>query len=251
MAQTADDLYQDAMQVCRNGHVVTDLAHTYPERRLTHCDRCGAPTLDRCSTCGSELPGAVLVPGLSPVGAMRPPRYCAVCGAVYPWTPGRPAAAADPLAPLERLLRRLPRVARQLRWRQGERPPFRVTDEKDLEDLVRALLPLHFDDVRPEGRTPRYAAGTRVDFLLAPERVAVAVKYARPPVLAAQVAEQLQEDEAYYRVRPGCRTLVALAYDPEGLLREPRLLESAWSVRDDEWELRAVVGAPEPSHPAA
>jgi hypothetical protein len=248
MTPTADDLYQDAMQVCRSGHVITDLAHTYPERRLTHCDRCGAATVDRCATCGSQLPGAVHVPGLSPVGVRRPPRYCAVCGAVFPWTPARQAVAADPLAPLERLLRRLPRVARQLRWRQGERPPFRITDEKDLEDLLRALLPLNFDDVRPEGRTPRYAAGTRVDFLLAPERVAVAVKLVRPPLLAEQIAGQMQEDETYYRVRPGCRTLVVLVYDPEGLLHEPRLLEAAWSVHEDEWNLRAVVAAPEPPH---
>ena len=42
-----------------------------------------------------------------------------------------------------------------------------------LDDLMRAVLPLHFDDVRPQGRTPHYAAGTRTDFLLAPERVAV------------------------------------------------------------------------------
>ena len=35
----------DVMQVCRNGHVITDLLHTYPERGLSHCDRCGAPIL--------------------------------------------------------------------------------------------------------------------------------------------------------------------------------------------------------------
>ena len=38
---------QDAMQVCRNGHVITDLLRTCPERARTHSDRCGAATMDR------------------------------------------------------------------------------------------------------------------------------------------------------------------------------------------------------------
>ena len=53
-----------------------------------------------------------------------------------------PAAVSDPLASLESLLRRLPRVIRQLRSRHGNRPPFLVSDERDLEDLLRALLHL-------------------------------------------------------------------------------------------------------------
>lgn len=241
MTHAIGDLFQDAMQVCRRGHVVTDMAHTYPERRRPTCDRCGAATIDRCPTCGTELPGAVRVPGLSPVGVRRPPRWCAACGAAFPWTEAAAPASPDPLAPLERLLRRLPLVVRQLRWRQGDRPPFRVEDDRDLEDLLRALLPSHFEDIRPESRTPRYAAGTRTDYLLAPERAALTVKYVRPPADVARFSEQLTEDAAYYRSRPDCGVLVALIYDPEGALHEPRGMESAWSIREDDWELRCVV----------
>jgi hypothetical protein len=233
------------MQACRNGHVITDLAHTYPERRRTHCDRCGAATLDRCPTCGTEIPGAIRVPGLAPVGLRRPPRCCAVCGAAFPWARDAGPAGPDPLPPLEKMLRRLPRVIRQLRWRQGDRPPIRVEEEKDLEDLLRALLPLHFDDVRLRARTPTYAAGTRTDLLLAPERVAVTAKIARPPVLAPQLAEQLKEDAAGWAGRPECRALVAFVYDPEALLPDPRVLEAAWSAREDEWELRCVIAEPD------
>jgi hypothetical protein len=134
----------------------------------------------------------------------------------------------------------MPRVVRQLRARQGDRPPFRVEDEKDLEDLLRALLPLHFDDIRPESRTPRYAPDTRTDFLLAAERTAVTAKYVRGGVREPQLAEQLREDADYWRTR-GCRTLVGFVYDPEGLLREPAVLETAWSVREEELEVRAVI----------
>jgi hypothetical protein len=232
---------QDVMQVCRNGHVITDLLRSRPERARTHCDRCGAPTLDRCLTCGGELPGAIPVPGLEPVGARPAPLYCSMCGGAFPWAE-RPAVPSAPLAWLEATLSRLPRAARQLRVRQGERPPFCVADERDLEDLLRALLPLHFDDVRPQSRTPRYALGTRTDFLLAPERIAVTAKIARAGAREAQLAEQLQEDAAHYRAHEGCRTLVGYVHDPEGLLREPRLLTPSCAPPADDLEVRCVVG---------
>ena len=79
---------------------------------------------------------------------------------------------------------RLPLVIRQFRVRQGDRPAFRVNDERDLEDLLRSILPLHFDDIRPECRTPSYAAGTRTDFLLSPESIALTIKQAQPRVLS-------------------------------------------------------------------
>src|SRR5262249_46736961 len=130
----ADVCFRDTMQVCRNGHVITDLLRTCPERGLSHCDRCGAPTLDSCPTCGAQLPGAVPVPGLVPVGRVQPPEFCSACGAALPWAE-RPSQgpAPDPLAVLENLLRRLPLTIRQLRNRHGDRPPFRVEDERDLE----------------------------------------------------------------------------------------------------------------------
>jgi REase_DpnII-MboI/Uncharacterized protein conserved in bacteria (DUF2321) len=225
---------QDAMQACRNGHVITDLLRTCPERGLTHCDRCGTVTMDRCETCGSDLPGAVVVPGLQPVGVRPAPAFCSACGAAFPWTKQRRPPKRESLVILDNLLHRLPLVIRQLRVRHGDRPPFRVMDEKDLEDLLRALLPLHFDDIRPECRTPSYAACTRMDFLLAPESIALTIKFAQPRIL-----EQVAEDAAYYRVHRKSRTLVVFVYDPEASLRGPCLPQAD----DAELEVRCVIGA--------
>jgi hypothetical protein len=241
MNPATEDPVQDVMQVCWNGHVITDLLHAYPERGLTHCDRCGAQTLHRCLTCGGELPGAFHVPGLVPVGRPQPPRYCPTCGAAFPWVKSSPRPLVGTLAGLDTLLRRLPRVARQLRNRQGDRPPFRVEDERDLEDLLRALLPLHSDDVRPQARTPSYAAGTRTDFLLVPERCAVVAKLARPVGRVQQLIDEFREDGRFYAGRPDCRAVVGLVYDPEGLLREPRVLETACSRKDESPSLHCVV----------
>jgi hypothetical protein len=229
----------DVMLVCRNGHVITERLHGCPDQALRHCDRCGADTLSACPTCGQQFPGAVAWPGPLPIGRPQPPLYCAQCGAALPWAP-RPRPAADPLAALETLLRRLPLVVRQLRSRQGDRPPFRVEDEHDLEDLLRALLAVPFDDIRPEGRTPAYTPGRRTDFLLDRGALAVTVKCVRAAGDEPRLAAELAQDAAYYQARPTCRTLVCFLYDPEGRLPDPRRLEAAWSRQHDDLDVRCV-----------
>ncbi len=233
------DTLQDVMQVCLRGHVITDRLRGRPEQALSRCDRCGAPTLHACPTCGRELPGAREVLGLEPVGRLSAPPYCPLCGAAFPWAP-RPARAPDVLAVLDGLLRKLPRAVRQLRVRHDGRPAFRVEDEFDLADLLRAVLPLNFDDVRPEGRTPSYAPGTRTDFVLAAEQTAVTGKRVTRAEDEGDLARQLAEDAAYYERRGGVKRLVALVYDPEQQLPEPARFESACRC-DEGLMVRCVV----------
>jgi hypothetical protein len=242
---TVLDAYRpDVMQVCRRGHVITDLLVTFPERARSHCERCGAPTLHQCLTCGQELPGAVHVPGAEPLGLRRPPQYCAACGAAFPWTERAPAVRGPGSLPLlEALLRRVPLVVRQLRVRQGEKQPFRVEDERDLEDLLRALLPIHFDDIRHEWRTPQYASGTCTDFHLGISGIVATAKLARASVRERDLEGRLQEDIAYYQRGQNCRALVYFVYDPEVLLREPQHLETAWAGLGDDLRVRAVIAS--------
>lgn len=237
------EFIQDVMQVCRNGHVITDLLRTDPDGGRTNCDRCGATTLHCCPTCGQELPGALAVPGLRPLGTRPPPSYCVACGAAFPWTTRRrPSGGPPALARLENLLRRLPAVIRELRVRHDNQLGFRVSGVRDVEDLVRALLPILSEDIRPESRTPSYSAGTRTDFLLAAERIALTVKCAGPQLRGPALAEQLQEDVAYYQ-RWGSRpTLVCFIYDPEGLLHHFATPAVAGPDREGEVAVRWVVG---------
>jgi hypothetical protein len=225
------DSGRDVMQVCANGHVITDLLRTHPEQGRSHCDRCGAPTFDRCQTCGCGLPGAIPVPGLTPVGERRPPLCCPACGASFPWSRTPAPARGEPLAVLEHLLRRLPLTIRQLRSRHGDRPAFCVRDVYDLEDLTRALLPLHFDDIRPECRTPTYALATRTDFFLATDRIALTCKYVTSELREPRLSQELEEDAAYWG--PGrCGCLVVLVHDPERRLYDPCRLEAEWGRQE-------------------
>jgi hypothetical protein len=237
---------QDGMLVCRNGHVITDLLRSCPERALSHCDRCGATTLDRCPTCGRPLQGAVVVPGMSTLGTRVAPACCSSCGAPFPWAKATgPLAPADPLETLETFLRRLPQTIRQLRTRYADRPPFRVQDEHDLEDLLRAVLPLSCHAVRSESRTPSYAPGTRVDFRLGQESgsltVALSAKLMHPRTTEDCLQKQWLEDIGYYERARDCEWLMGLVYDAEGLIRRPRDREGVWSQHPAAIRLRVII----------
>ena len=70
---------------------------------------------------------------------------------------------------LRRLCERFHLLSRQLRDRHAGRPSFEIEDEYDVQDLLRAVLAIDFEDIRSEEWTPSYAGGAaRMDFLIKP-----------------------------------------------------------------------------------
>ena len=130
------------------------------------------------------------------------------------------------------LCRRFPAFIRELGTRHNQRDPFEVNDEYDVQDLLRAVLRVHFSDVRPEEWNPSYGdTQSRSDFLLKPERVVIETKMTRPGLGQRQVVEQLAIDKAKYQGHPDCETLICFVYDPGLLLRNPVAIESDLSGR--------------------
>jgi hypothetical protein len=100
-------------------------------------------------------------------------------------------------------------LRRRLRHRHDNRATLTITDEYDVQDLLHALLRLHFDDVRPEEWTPSYAGGaSRMDFLLKEEKIVVEVKMTRAGLTDRQIADQLIIDAARYKSHSDCKKLV-------------------------------------------
>ena len=95
------------------------------------------------------------------------------------------------------LCRRFPLLVAELGNRHAGRPPFAISDEYDVQDLLRSLLRLHFDDVRPEEWNPSYGGTqSRSDLLLKPERVVIETKMTRKSLGQRQLVEQLIVDKA-------------------------------------------------------
>ena len=140
------------------------------------------------------------------------------------------------------LCRRFPAFIRELGKRHNQREPFEVNDEYDLQDLLRAVLRVHFSDVRPEEWNPSYGdTQSRSDFLLKPERIVIETKMTRSGLGQRQVVDQLAIDKAKYQGHPDCETLICFVYDPDLRLRNPVAIENDLSGRAEGLRTLVVV----------
>lgn len=108
------------------------------------------------------------------------------------------------------------KVVCQLQYRHDNRSTIEVNDEYDVQDLLKSLLQLYYDDIRSEEWTPSHAGkSSRVDFLLKSEQIVIEVKKTRQGLADKELGEQLILDIAKYQTHPDCKRLYFFVYDPE------------------------------------
>lgn len=143
---------------------------------------------------------------------------------------------------LDQLILRFHAVAVQLRSRHSDRDTLDVNDEYDVQDLMHALLRLHFNDVRPEEWVPSYAgSASRTDFLLPEILTVVEIKKTRQGLNAKSVGEQLIIDIAKYKRHPQCKRLVCFVYDPEGRIANPVGIENDLASGGEGIDVRVFI----------
>lgn len=78
---------QFLMQVCSNGHKITEHFGSDRGQERDFCANCGAPTTTVCPSCETEMLGCKHYPRV--VGGCKDlpvPEYCHACGKPYPWS---------------------------------------------------------------------------------------------------------------------------------------------------------------------
>jgi len=151
-------------------------------------------------------------------------------------------AGANPLSSLELVLSRFHSVARQIRQRHGNRNTLDITDEYDVQDLLHALLRIHFKDIRPEEWTPSYAGNaSRMDFLLHAEEIVVEAKMTRKGLLGRDLVDELIVDLARYKEHPRCKMLVCFVYDPDGYVGNGAAIVSDLEKASGDIQVRVFV----------
>jgi hypothetical protein len=116
-----------------------------------------------------------------------------------------------------------------------------LADRHDLEDLVRSVLPLQFEDFYQESRTPRYAEQAQLDFLIKRQGLALTLKLAGTGWHEAGLLEELAEDARYYERRPHCHKLVVLVYDAQGVILDRDGRQNAWSRSHGDLDVCCVI----------
>jgi DpnII restriction endonuclease/uncharacterized protein DUF2321 len=242
--------WTDTMQVCLNGHTITDMVQKAPHLAKARCAKDGTETITDCLNCGRNIPGRIHYPNsIALTGPMKAPEYCEHCGKPFPWTQkSTPSKAAPHNAPqsddlIYRLFIRFHIIADQLRHRYSNRPTLDVRDEHDVQDLLHALLRINFDDVRPEEWTPSYAGkSARIDFVLPTEETVIEVKHTRSTLTEKELGDELLIDIGRYRVYPNCKRLFCFVFDPLRHIKNPRGVEAdLMKLTSPELEVRVII----------
>jgi len=235
----------DVMQVCLNGHRITENYNRFPEFRKNHCTQCGASTITACQNCGKAIKGDYHIEGVIDLisGLTLVPDICENCGKDFPWRTKKKQIQEnfkkvdkDDILLLDTICDRFHLVAKQIRQRYANRETLDIKDEYDTQDLLHSLLKIYFDDIRKEEWNPSYAGGSsRSDFLLKNERIVIEIKKTRSGLKSKELGEQLIIDIAKYKGHPDCKTLYCFVYDPEGYVDNPRGIENDLQVKSGEF----------------
>jgi hypothetical protein len=128
---------------------------------------------------------------------------------------------------LSHIFNNFSRFVHQLKRKRHNGRECFISDEYDVQDLLHAVLKLHFDDVRPEVWTPQYAGSSnRMDFLINDNQTAIEVKYAKDSHKDKQIGDELLIDLAKYSEYPNCKSLYCFIYDPDYCISNPKGLEN-------------------------
>ncbi len=149
----------------------------------------------------------------------------------------------DKILLVRKICERFHLVVRSLRSRYSDRDTLNVEDEYDVQDLLRALLILEFDDIRPEEWAPSYAgSASRLDFLLWEDAIVIETKKTRKGLATKQIGEQLIIDIKRYQSHPKCKMLICFVYDPEGRIANPKGLENDLSGTHGDLPVQVIIG---------
>jgi len=121
---------------------------------------------------------------------------------------------AEGIRYLAKIFSKFHRIAQSLRHRHGNRETIIIKDEYDVQDLLRGILQIHFNDIREEDYSPSYAGGnSRIDFVLKEEKIIIETKMTNDNLKDKDVGSQLLIDIGRYRAHPDCQVLVVFVYD--------------------------------------
>lgn len=124
---------------------------------------------------------------------------------------------------IQRVLYSFPDVINSLRRRHLGRSSIEISDEYDVQDVLRSIYKSLFRDVRDEESVPSFAGkNSRVDLFLKDECRFIEVKMTRKGLADKRVGEELTIDIPQYREHPGCAKLYCFVYDPERRLKNPK-----------------------------
>lgn len=155
----------------------------------------------------------------------------------------KPDKLEESLIYLKKIFLKFHRTAQSLRHRHADRDTLIIRDEYDVQDLLRSLLHLHFDDIREEDYCPSYAGGnSRIDFVLKDEKIVIETKMTNDHLRDKEVGSQLLIDIGRYRGHSDCKVLMVFIYDKGDHIRNKNgLINDLQKMSDSDIMIKVYI----------
>ena len=107
--------------------------------------------------------------------------------------------------------------------------------------IIRGVLWLFVDDVRPEVCTPMYAGGnSRIDFYLPEYNMYIETKMTRKGLKDKKIGEELLVDIGRYK--DSCDTLICFIYDADNQLSNPHgLIKDLEAMSQNDLKVKVYI----------
>ncbi|QGA84004.1 hypothetical protein [Halomicrobium sp. LC1Hm] len=153
---------------------------------------------------------------------------------------------ADSVTALRDMLFNIKESALFLQDRREDRPPFEVTCENDIQDLLLAVIKPTFQTARIEEWTPKHATSSkRVDISIPEISSIVETKYVRSSSHSSGIGDELKIDIESYHSHENCSNLFAVVWDENSKIVDESNLESDLTGRrsksGDEFDVEVKV----------
>lgn len=123
---------------------------------------------------------------------------------------------------LREVINKVDLAAHVLQDRSQGRPPFEITCEQDIHDLLYALLKPIFPETRVEEYTTKHADATKKIDIVVPEvSTGIEMKFVRDTGHASTIGDELKIDIESYHIHDKCNSLIAVIWDPESHISDP------------------------------
>jgi len=143
---------------------------------------------------------------------------------------------------IENILFKFHKVVGEIKKRHDNRETLQINDEYDVQDLLRGLLKIHFDDVRKEEGTPSHAGkSTSIDLFLKEKQIAIETKMTRKGLDEKKIGDELIIDIAHYQKHPKVKFLYCFVYDPEERISNPQGFEKDLSGQHENLTTKVFV----------
>lgn len=120
---------------------------------------------------------------------------------------------------------RLNHSAKVLNRRQRNKPPFDITDEYDVQDLLKSILRAYFKYAVSEDPISKVAGvSSRADFAIEDLGVVIEVKYVHGPSDQSRLVKEYGEDLLFYSKCPFLEHFIYVVYGADDL-NDPELLD--------------------------